>query len=93
MNDTTPEMAALYHRLLTELPPARRVAMACDMFTAARALARAGILRDGPLSESEIRCHLFLRFYANDFSEEEKTKILASLGSAWHPLPTQKTKF
>jgi hypothetical protein len=82
MTDTTPEMAELYHRLLMELPPARRLAMACDMFTTARAFARAGILRDGPLPESEVRCRLFLHFYGSDFTEQEKTKILASLRSA-----------
>jgi hypothetical protein len=75
-------MAELYHRLLMELPPARRLAMACDMFTTAKAFARAGILRDGPLPESEIRCRLFLRFYGNDFSEEERAKILAELRAA-----------
>jgi len=79
VTDTTPEMAELYHRLLMELPPARRLAMACDMFTTAKAFARAGLLRDGPLPESEVRCRMFLHFYGNDFSEEEKAKILAHI--------------
>jgi len=86
VTDTTPEMAELYHRLLMELPPARRLAMACDMFTAAKAFARAGILKDGPLPESEVRCRLFLRFYGNDFSEEDKVHILVSLRK--HPSTT-----
>jgi len=77
--DTTPEMAAEYRKRLMALSPERRVLMAFDVFDTARAFARAGILKDGPLPESEVRCQLFLRFYGRDFGEEEKTKILAHL--------------
>jgi len=79
MMDTTPDIAAEYHRRLMALSPARRLAMACDMFTTAKAFARAGILKDGPHPESEVRCRMFLHFYGNDFSEEEKAKILAHI--------------
>jgi hypothetical protein len=61
------------------LPPGRRVAMACEMFQTAKALARAGILQNGPLPEVEIRCRLFLQFYGSDFSAEDRTRILESL--------------
>jgi hypothetical protein len=81
MSDTTPEMAAEYRRRLMALSPERRVLMAFDMFDTARAFARGGILKDGPLPESEVRCQLFLRFYGRDFSEDEKVKILAYLRS------------
>lgn len=79
MTDTTPEVAEDLRRRILALSPGRRLAMACEMFQTAKALARAGILQHGPLPESEVRCQLFLRFYGNDFNEEQRTKILEAL--------------
>ena len=79
MSDTTPAVAAEYRRRLMALTPGQRVAMACDMFDTAKALARAGILKNGPLPEAELRVRLFLRFYGNDFSTAECARIVEHL--------------
>jgi hypothetical protein len=80
MSDTTQEAAARYDAMLMALTPQERLKMGCEMFTAARALAIAGIRAEhGNLDERELRKKLFLRFYASDFTEEEKSRILAVL--------------
>jgi len=79
VNDTDPVVAAEYRRMLMALSPGQRVAMACSMFQTAKALARAGILQNGPLPESEVRRQLFLRFYGREFTEEQRDSILAAL--------------
>jgi len=79
MTDTSPDMVAEYRRRIMALSPERRLAMACEMFQTAKALARAGILQNGPLPECEVRRQLFLRFYGSEFDEEERARILASL--------------
>jgi len=54
--------------------------MACETFDLARALAVAGIRRDGPdISPADLRVRLFERLYGNDFSEEERARIVATL--------------
>lgn len=79
MSDTTPAAAAEFHKRIMALAPGRRMAMACEMFGTAKALARASILQHGPLPESEVRCQLFLRFYGHDFDEPERARILEYL--------------
>ena len=80
MEDTPAAVEARFHRQLMSLTPQERLAMACRMHAAAKALARAAILRDSSPSPEELRVLLFLRFYGQDFGEGEKTKILAWLG-------------
>jgi hypothetical protein len=65
--------------MLMALPPGKRLAMAFNLFQTAKALARADILRAGPLPECEVRRQLFLRFYGCEFQAEERARILASL--------------
>lgn len=63
MNDTSPEVEALYRRLLMRLSPGERISMACEMFTTARTLMRAGIAVP---DEAEMRRRIFRRLYARD---------------------------
>lgn len=79
MSDTSVEVEARFRKLMLARSPAERLAMACDMFATAKALVRAGIVKEvglkGPI---QMREHLFLRLYRKDFSETVKAKILNS---------------
>lgn len=80
MNDTSPEVAALYRRLLMRRSGAERLSMACEMFDTARALMRANLTatRDIP-DEIDLRVHIFLRTYGSDFGAEERALITAGI--------------
>ena len=80
MRDTTPEVETFYRRLMMERSGAERLRMACEMFSTAKALARAGILAQNPnLSEREVRREIFLRFYGKDFDAPSLSKIMRAL--------------
>ena len=74
MNDTTPEVKKIQDRLFAKLSGEERLLMGLEMFETARKI----VLSSFPekLPENEIRKRQFLRFYGNDFSDEEKEKIL-----------------
>jgi hypothetical protein len=56
--------------------PEERLRMAARMFAGARVLAQASA---ASATESEIRRHLFRRFYGQDFPPIERDRILAYL--------------
>ena len=52
---------------------------ACRMFATAKALVRTGIKKEhGLIDRYELRKHVFLRLYGQDFGETEQAKILDS---------------
>jgi len=70
----------MYRELLLARSSSERLAMACEMFSTAKALARAGIEQEhGPLEPEELRRRMLLRLYGQDFSEAEKEKICRAL--------------
>lgn len=77
MNDTSDlireKLAAEYSSRSGE----EKLLMALSMFETARELVIASLPKD--ISESELRKELFLRFYGNDFDEDEKIKIIQRL--------------
>jgi hypothetical protein len=81
MKDTPAAMEQLYTRKLLNLAPEERLAMACRMFSAAKALIRSGISTSGAMSTAEIRALVFLRLYGQDFDQAERAKVLAQLGA------------
>lgn len=76
MNDTPPDVADRYLAMLMALTPARRIAMASDMWDAASVLAKATLEATSP---DERRVELFLRRYSADFSVEERDRICRRL--------------
>ena len=68
-----------FTRQLMDLSPEERLAMACRMFSAAKALVRAGIPNAGSLSSSDVRVLLFLRLYSEDFDQARRAQIVAWL--------------
>ena len=84
MNDTRPEVAEQYRRLLLSRSGEERLQMGSSMNATARALIRASVLeRDPGASASAVRRETFLRFYGREFDAETRGRILARLGT--HP--------
>ena len=85
MNDTTPEMAARYRAMIEARPPGgARFRIASDMFDITRAMVIAGIRAARPdITDAELRQELFLRYYGDEFSPEQREKILAAIAEYW----------
>jgi hypothetical protein len=75
MKDTPAEVQALHRQLLLERSGEERVRMAASMGRTARALVWASLPAE--LSEADRREQFFLRFYASDFSPEQRAEIVA----------------
>ena len=87
MNDTSPEMEEHYRAMIMEQSGEERLKMGCSMFDTAKALMRAGILDQNPQASSvEIRRALFMQLYGHEFDADSRTKILAAIESATHPV-------
>jgi hypothetical protein len=86
MNDTPPDVAREVEQLMAQRSGSDRLRMACEMFDLARALAVAAIRAAHPgISEEHLRIELFERFYGEDFSEQERARIVASINSGPAP--------
>jgi hypothetical protein len=85
MSDTTPEMAARYRAMVLARPPGgARFKIASDMFDITRGLLIAGIRAARPdITEAELRQELFLRYYGDEFSPEQRERILAAIEAYW----------
>ena len=84
MSDTSPDVAARYEAMILAQTPARRLAMASEMFATAKALAIAGIrLERGDLERRALREALFLRLHGDDFTESQIRDILKHLRVSW----------
>ncbi len=80
MNDTTPEIDALFRSMLLQRSGEERLRMACSMFDTAKALATASIREKHPdISQPDLRQALFLRFYGHEFSPAQREQILAAI--------------
>ena len=83
MNDTTPEVEALFRSMLLQRSGEERLRMACSMFDTAKALASASIRETQPdISDTDLRRALFLRFYGHEFSPAQRDRILAAISRA-----------
>ena len=82
MTDTSSEVLARYQAQLLALSPGARLAMASRMFSTAKALALAGILREGGRSVSSRREQLFRRLYGGEFGAQEVERIVEYLRAA-----------
>jgi len=74
MIDTSREAEEIQSELFDKMTGEERMKIASDMFDTARTLVLASL--DKNLSDTEKRKALFLRLYRNDFSTDEKEKIL-----------------
>jgi hypothetical protein len=80
VSESKEKMERLFARMLLDLTPARRLEMACDMFSTARVLAIAGLERDDPtLSGVALKRALLVRFYGEDLSPEQLQAVSEAL--------------
>ena len=77
MNDTTPEIQDKIDDIYKNKSGEEKLLIALSMFETARELVISSLPNN--LSDKELRKELFLRFYGNDFSINEKEKILTNL--------------
>ena len=77
MNDTAPEIEAIFEQMMMNKSGQERLQMGFSMFNMARRQVTAAIRNNKPDADAvEIRREIFLRFYGNDFSQEDQKKIL-----------------
>jgi hypothetical protein len=80
MNDTPPEVAARLNALFAQRSGDDRVRMACEMFDLARALMIGNIRAENPgIAGPELRVKIFERTYAEDFSPDDRARIITRL--------------
>ncbi|MCB1068526.1 MAG: hypothetical protein KDK56_10135 [Simkania sp.] len=80
MKDTSPEMDQKFRELLASKTPQERLLMACSMGDSARYLVTHSIRAKNPnISKADLMKELFLIYYGQEFSANEKEKILRSL--------------
>lgn len=84
MNDTPPEVDAIYRRMLLSKSGAERVRMASAMFNDARRIIESSIRAADPdIDEIGLRQAVFLRFYGHEFAPPERERILEGIAAAW----------
>ena len=77
MKDTSFEIQKKIDEIYKNKSGEEKLLIALSMFETARELVISSLPNN--LSERELRKALFLRFYGNDFSVNEKEKILSNL--------------
>jgi len=80
MDDTPKYITEKLHALLEKKSYTERYQMSWSMYLTSRFLVLRGIKEEHPeYTDIDLRKELFLRFYGDDFNEEQKKKILAHL--------------
>ena len=74
--DTPEHIEDLVRALMMRRTGADRMAMGCQMFDAAKAMARASLAH---LPEQQLRVELFKRFYGSEFDEKTRNRIIARI--------------
>lgn len=86
VKDTSFEMEEKVREIIRQKTPQERLEMASSMFALSRQLVIQAILRENPdISDSALRQEFFLKFYGQDYEEEELQKILTALGKYQTP--------
>ena len=79
MTDTSSEVLSRYREQLLALSPGVRLAMASRMFSAAKALALAGLQLEGGCAADSVPEQLFRRLYGAEFDALEVERIVEYL--------------
>lgn len=74
MKDTNEKMERIYNEMLMKKTPEERVKMCFSMLNAARRIVMSTIK-----DKKNWRKEMFLRFYGDEFSPEQKKKIIYAL--------------
>ncbi len=77
MSDTPAQIQIRYKEMLMSLTPSERLRMVSRMYDSGRKLVISGIQNGRQqLSDSQLREQFFLHMYGNDFSTDERKKII-----------------
>jgi hypothetical protein len=80
MNDTPEYIFQKQVEIIASKPIAKRVEMSLEMINLVYTMAKYRFEKQQPiLNKGELISQLFLDFYRDDFSEEEKTRICESI--------------
>ena len=80
MDDTPTKMKKLYNEMLLSKSPLDRLRMASRMYDSVKKLAISGILKERKhLDPPGLKRELFLRMYRNDFSANERERIMKKI--------------
>lgn len=83
MKDTSKQIIEMQRKLIHSKTDEERSMMGAEMIDSVYEMVKNQIIEKEPeLSKKEILAKLFLRLYQNDFSEQEKEKIVASIKNA-----------
>jgi hypothetical protein len=56
--------------------------MGCSMYDTAKEIVRSAIYNSRPrITDAEIKREIFLRFYGQEFGEDDREKLLSALGA------------
>ncbi len=82
MNDTHPDVVIRFRNLIMSKTGQERLLMGCSMYDTAKEIVRSSIYNSRPgITEAEIKREIFLRFYGQEFSEDDRKKLLSALAS------------
>ena len=80
MNDTSANMLLYYQKMIMSRSGRERMQMGFSMFDTAKQIAKSAILEHEPeISTKDMNKKIFLRFYGQEYSKEQKEKILEAL--------------
>lgn len=80
MDDTSFEIAEKIREMIRLKTPDELLKMTYSMYATSRYLIVRSILEENPnISNSDLRCEFFLKFYGKDFSPEQREKIVQRL--------------
>ncbi|MCD4706256.1 MAG: hypothetical protein K8S62_00785 [Candidatus Sabulitectum sp.] len=83
MLDTNPLMAAKTREMMMEKSREERLVIGCSMFSFARTIVLASILRkNSNISPGDLKRELFLRFYGNDMNKDALNRIALQFASS-----------
>ena len=90
MNDTPAHITQKLCELIRKKTPSERYLMGWSMHQTSKLLITQAIMEENPLfNEAELKKELFLRFYRDDFNDDQRDKILTHLEKHFSnsPLP------
>jgi len=80
MNDTYPDIAARYQKLMMLKSGEQRLLMGCSMYDTAKQIVCSAIYNKHPqITTEQMKKEIFVRFYGQDFSRSDAEKILSVL--------------
>lgn len=80
MSDTHPRIARQFVNLIMSKSNEQRLLMGCSMYDTARQIVQSAIRNQNPTITSDaMKKEIFLRFYGQQFSRQEKERILPLL--------------